>query len=226
MTTWNNTNPAVGNQIANDIPDITENFAHIKSALNRLMQETWSDSDVTGIHLDSAVGMYDGTYTFTAPTNGVGADAKFMMGLNTTIIWMYLNAAPPGWKVTATGADTILGVSGGSQAYNINGGTAGGTWTQPGHTLTTAESPAHVHASSGAHAHTFGGATPTYGSGGGDTGMGVKLGGSESLAGSVTIASAGSAHTHTSSGGGGTHQHGTTYRPSASVGKLFQLDTA
>lgn len=52
----------------------------------------------------------DGTHKASFPTNGVGADAKFMMGLNTTIIWMYLNVAPPGWKVTSIGEDTILGV--------------------------------------------------------------------------------------------------------------------
>lgn len=50
------------------------------------------------------------SYYASFPTNGVAADAKFMMGLSSTIIWMYLNTAPPGWKVLATGEDTVLGV--------------------------------------------------------------------------------------------------------------------
>ena len=111
---------------------------------------------------------------------------------------MYLNAAPPGWKVLATGADTVLGVAGGSQAYNVNGGNPGGTWTQPDHILTIDEIPAHTHSIVG-----------------GETGTYIEAGGNQS--GSTVTGSA---------GGGEGHNHGTTWRMSASVGKLFQLDTA
>jgi hypothetical protein len=146
----------------------------------------------------------DGTYKATFPTNGVGAHAKFMLGLSTTIIWMYLNAAPPGWKVTATGADTILGVAGGAQAYNVNGGNPGGTWTQPNHTLTASEMPAHVHTVAARTGRSLSSASIT----------------------NAQITSTDTTYNTGSAGSGGAHNHGTTYRPSASVGKLFRLDTA
>jgi hypothetical protein len=54
-------------------------------------------------------GFTDGTYDHIIPTNGM-ANAVVMMGNSSTIAWFYLNAAPPGWKVTTTGADTVLAV--------------------------------------------------------------------------------------------------------------------
>jgi hypothetical protein len=60
--------------------------------------------------------------TVKIPTNNPGA-ASFMLGTaDSTIVWMYLNAAPPGWKVTTTGADTVLGV----KATAKSSGTADG----------------------------------------------------------------------------------------------------
>jgi hypothetical protein len=130
MTTWNNTAPAVGNQISADIPDITENFAHIKSGLDRIFEDTWSDTDLTAFKIDTTVGFNDGTYNYEFPTNGVAAHTVIMLGNSSTIVWMYLNAAPPGWKVLTTGADSVLGVSGGTGDYNVNGGNAdaSATW--------------------------------------------------------------------------------------------------
>ncbi len=60
----------------------------------------------------------------------------------TTKAWFYLNVAPTGWTIDATPADALLAVKGGSQAYNANGGTQAGTWTQPNHTHT---GPSHTH---------------------------------------------------------------------------------
>jgi len=64
--------------------------------------------------------------------------------------WFYQNTAPTGWTIDATPADALLAVKGGSQAYNANGGTQAGTWTQlesGSTTLTAAQSglPAHTH---------------------------------------------------------------------------------
>ncbi len=186
-------------------------------------------------------GLNDGTYNIDIPTNGMAA-AKFMLGNSNTIIWMYLNTAPPGWKALATGADTVLGVSGGAQAYNINGGTAGGTWTQPNHAHT---GPSHTHP-----AGTLAGPSHTHPQNtGGVSNLSTPGGNITAASASNTVMqvytdTAGSGlrmYTGVSAGGtgavtGSTNSGGTgatggdatvaTYRPSASVGKLFQLDTA
>ena len=180
------------------------------------------------------LGLNNGTFNIAIPTNGFGAASKFMMGDSNTIAWFYLNAAPPGWKVTATGADTVLGVSGGANAYNANGGTAGGTWTQPNHTHT---GPSHTHTGP-SHTHNL-------------QGTGVAL---ENINKGVevcidtdnTIWTNGGAGTYDllkylshipvaggtgASGAEGTGATGNgataaTWRPTASIGKLFVLDTA
>ena len=167
----------------------------------------------------------DGSNDIYLPTNGMD-DAKFMLGNSSTIAWFYLNTAPPGWKVLSTGADTVLAVAGGSQAYNVNGGNSAGTWTQPDHTLVEAEMPEHTHTGStnttGAHTHSL----TTFNTV--DT-SGIGWGTLDSGSASKTTSSNGD-HSHTvtvgNTGGDTAHNHGTTYRPSASVGKLFQLDTA
>ena len=56
-------------------------------------------------------------------------------------VYLYENTAPTGWSITAV-TDKVLAVKGGADAYNISGGTAGGTWTQPNHTHT---GPSHTH---------------------------------------------------------------------------------
>ncbi|MHC5059202.1 MAG: hypothetical protein ACYTKD_31500, partial [Planctomycetota bacterium] len=97
----------------------------------------------------------DGTYQASFPTNSVGADAKIMMGVtNSTIVWMYLNAAPPGWKIDTTGGDTVLAISGGVGDYNVNGGNpdAAASWDIDGltadvhfHNAGTLAGPVHTH---------------------------------------------------------------------------------
>ena len=44
---WNENNPAVGNQISNDVPDIKENLEFIKDILESQGKQTWSDSVAT-----------------------------------------------------------------------------------------------------------------------------------------------------------------------------------
>jgi hypothetical protein len=81
--------------------------------------------------------------------------------------------------------------------------TANGTWTQPNHTLTTSEIPAHSHT------------------------VGNTIG-----AGYIAWTADGNGATSTQEhgpadgGSGGAHNHGTAWRPVGSIGKLFQLDTA
>lgn len=229
MTTWNNTNPAVGNQIANDIPDILENFLHLKSGLDTLMQETWSDSDLTGIHLDSTVGMYDGTYTYKPPTNSVTSNAILMTGDSNTIAWFYINTAPTGWKAyTAEGTDRVLAVSGGTGLYNANGGTeAGETWANlQGHTHT---GPSHNHAwyiNNGTANH-----DESYNVSGAEielTTVATKGSTRRAIYVPATSANTLALDCYTSNAGTGASgaQSTSDVRPAAAVGKLWQLDTA
>ncbi len=59
-------------------------------------------------------------------------------------VYLYENTAPTGWSITAV-TDKVLAVKGGADAYNISGGTAGGTWTQPNHTHTYTDVVNHTH---------------------------------------------------------------------------------
>jgi hypothetical protein len=70
-----------------------------------------------------------GSFYASLPTNGIGADAKFMLGDANTISWFYNNVAPPGWKIFATG-DYVLRVG-------TTGGITGGTWTISGLSFST-----------------------------------------------------------------------------------------
>lgn len=222
MATWNTDNPKVGNTIANDIPDIEENLQELHDVITAITNGTLGTTTAADFEVDVlgeaatmtspvvTTGFNDGTQAISWPTNNMAA-AKFMLGNSDTIIWMYLNTAPPGWKAITTGGDTVLGVSGGSQAYNVNGGTAGGTWTQPGHNhLWYNERSVSV-------------ADAVYDADGSLIDVPV---------GSVKTAEVDHIHltqvTNSTLADSYTENDATvnTYRPSASVGKLFQLDTA
>ena len=208
--------PAMGNQISADIPDIKENLEFHKDALQLLLQ-AWSDTDNSSGKIDTTTGFSDGTYNYEFPTNGVAGHSVIMLGDASTIVWMYLNAAPPGWKVLTTGADTVLAVAGGSGDYNVNGGLPdnAASWDIDG--LTNAAEAAHTHTMA---------TTATAASW--DTGNPVQIvsnkltgstGGSSSVNQVDDAVGAGSSHNHAISSD-------STYRPKASVGKLYQLDTA
>lgn len=137
---WNDNMPAMGNQISADVPDIEENFGHIKSSFTRIF-ETWSEASGgnAAAKFDSATGFSDGTYNYEFPTNPtIAAHSVIMLGNSSTIAWFYLNTAPPGWKVLSTGADTVIAVAGGAQGYNVDGGNVDSVadWTTM---------PSHVH---------------------------------------------------------------------------------
>lgn len=209
MADQHNSNiPALTNQVAEDIPDIKENLEFHKDAFQRLI-ETWSDTDNSSAKMNTAAGFSDGTYNYEFPTNGVGASSVIMLGTSSTIVWMYLNTAPPGWKVITTGSDTILAVSdtaAGGLAYDDDGGNPGGTWTQPNHTHT---GPSHTHT----------GTTDIEAADPVEQGAGAFQAASDNHTHTFTSAAGGTGNT----GGGATAN---TWRPSASIGKLFQLDTA
>ena len=240
MADQHNSNiPALTNQVASDIPDIKENLEFHKDAF-QLLFETWSDTDNSANVLDSALGFSDGTYTYDFPTNGVAGNAVIMCGNSSTIIWMYLNAAPPGWKVTATGKDTVLAVYADSGDYAVAGGSAdtSSTWTIDG--ITNAAESTHVHAQA-VHSHKVQNASITIGSFSGWTADdSYPVVGATYVSNYTTAGGAGSPRsvmdddtTNSAAanvGAGASHNHAATqdgtWRPKASVGKLYQLDTA
>jgi len=235
MADQHNSNiPALTNQVAADIPDIKENLEFHKDAF-QLLFETWSDTDNSSNVLDSALGFSNGTYTFDFPTNSVAAHAVIMCGNSSTIIWMYLNAAPPGWKVTATGKDTVLAVYADSGDYAVAGGSAdtSATWTIDG--ITGAADTTHTHS----HSHLWydykgTGAGDTDGSQTALTSVATKTSTSyyhlEMNRGTTAWGPDEDLNTDTNAAVGTSHNHAITedgtWRPKASVGKLFQLDTA
>ena len=52
----------------------------------------------------------------------------------TTKMYFYQVSAPTGWTIDNTITDKVIAVKGGSDAYNVAGGSVAGTWTQPTHT--------------------------------------------------------------------------------------------
>ena len=241
-TTWNADIPAITNQVASDVPDIEENFQLLKDLLEYLLVGTFGTTAHDSFQYDFSAGCTNfasvddaSGNTISLPTNGM-SDAVFMLGNSSTIAWFYLNVAPPGWKVLATGADTVLAIAGGSGDYNVNGGNpdSAATWTIDGFSLNTENSHEH---SGAAHTHAQNAGSPTsswtladyvgaasasnadmrtMSTGGATTQTplksGVVSGGSGSTSGNT-------GHTHTVS-------QDASYRPAGSVGKLFQLDTA
>lgn len=218
MADQHNSNiPAIGNTIAADIPDIKENLEFHKDAFQRIFA-TWSDTDNSAAVFSTTPGFNNGTYAITFPTNGMAA-AKLMLGNSNTITWFYLNSAPPGWKTYISVEDAVLGIAGGTAAYNVSGGSPGGNWVLSGLTADahTHTGPSHDHAYSGT---TSEGSAAIAGTSAGADGDGVTHTHTytgTSAAGGTGGTSAASANGVTSTG---------AWRPAAVVGKLFQLDTA
>ena len=47
-------------------------------------------------------------------------------------VWLYENTAPTGWTIATSVGDKLIAVKGGSDAYNVSGGTMAGTWNVTG----------------------------------------------------------------------------------------------
>jgi len=164
----------------------------------------------------------DATYYALMPTNGVGANAVFMLGNSSTVAWFYLNTAPPGWLALDTGKDTVLAVAntGSGGDYDVDGGNPDSTasWTIDGITAAAESSHTHAMATSGTLTDYDELSQEVVV----DGGMLVVANGTGSNPAKDLVTddtAGGSSHTHTVSSDG-------SYRPKASVGKLFQLDTA
>lgn len=198
-----------------------------EAAVEQTKQIAWSDLK-TALTGESAQYTTTGSYYALMPTNGISANGIVMLGNTSTIVWFYVNAAPPGWKIYVAG-DALLACSGGTAAYNVNGGNYAGTWSISGLSMAhTHTGPSHTHAAGtytvdDSHYHVYGDsvgennglskgqfATDTQGS------ATTAIDGA-SAAGGTGNTGAASTSTVSSSG---------AWRPLAFVGKLFQLDNA
>lgn len=204
MATWYDTTPTAANQVLTDITRMREMFDELESVIETISGLTLGTDEPTNFVVAGGkvsggrpvvTGLNNGSYNVDMPTNDMAA-AKFMTGDSSTIAWFYLNTGPPGWKVLATGTDSVLAISGGSQAYNVSGGNpdSSATWTIGGVSVDS-----HSHALQQ------------------DNQIGSPSGTGYTLT-STADANTASASPAMSSDA--------TWRPKASVGKLFQLDTA
>lgn len=116
-----------------------------------------------------------------------------------TNCWFYQNTAPIGWTIVPNLSDSLLAVKGGS-IYST-GGTKAGTWQQANHTLTIDQIPSHSH---------------TVYSRGAEEASGNKVKGYRSNAGGLDTWST------NPTGGGLGHNHGSSWRPQASIGIICQ----
>lgn len=145
-----------------DLQNIENNFAALKSSFagtsapsNVVGGMPWHDSTARKIR----------NYANSAWLASLMGDASQKM-------WVYRNDTCEGWTVDNSVFDVVLGIKGGSQAYDVNGGNLAGSWTVGGLT--------HAHTHTANHNHQWYditvGAGRSYGSGGsidaidGDTG--------------------------------------------------------
>lgn len=70
---------------------------------------------------------------------------KYLMGDANSKAWFYRNDACEGWDVDTSIEDMVLSIKGGSNAYNVDGGNTGGTWTQPNHSHSHTHTFSHSH---------------------------------------------------------------------------------
>lgn len=92
--------------------------------------------------------------------NSAGTVIRVMIGEGggETKCWFFQDTAPIGWSIVSGCEDALLAVKGGSNAYNVAGGSKlKGSWTPAGHTHT---GPSHAHGL-GSHVHTTGDHTLT-----------------------------------------------------------------
>ena len=119
-----------------DLQNIENNFAALKSSFSG----TAAPSNVVG-------GMPWHDSTARKVRNYANTSwLVSLLGDGSQRMWVYRNTTCEGWLIYTSIGDVVLGVNGGSQAYNVNGGSLAGSWTVEGLTH------AHTH-TNGAHVH-------------------------------------------------------------------------
>jgi hypothetical protein len=126
--------------------------------------------------------------------------------------WVYANTAGDGWIVDSSVSDRVLAIKGGANAYNAAGGSAAGSWTISGTTLSV-NSTGHTHLV-GVHTHAYSVI---------DVASTISEGTNISV-----VQSVGNSTGFNTGGVSTSHRHtfsnDATWRPAASIGTLQYLD--
>lgn len=123
-----------------------------------------------------------------------------------TRLWFHQNTAPSGWQIVPGLGDRLLAVAGGT-TYST-GGTAAGTWQQPGAELTINQIPNHTH-------HFWFGSDQS-------NEKSVYAHGARNQRPRQQITLGVDGSNRPLNGTGESHNHGNTYRPLANVGIICQ----
>jgi len=133
-----------------DMQNIENNFAAIKSSFSGTSVPSftlvggmlWCDQDSNNDsspsdHTMLKVRKYDNT-----------GWVNVLLGDSSQKMWVYRNDCGEGWLIDSSVTDRVIALKGGTNAYNVNGGTSppASTWTQPNHTHTAGTiGSLHVH---------------------------------------------------------------------------------
>jgi hypothetical protein len=214
---WTDDVYALTNTGSTDLQNMENNFTALKSSFSGASAPS---NNVAGqLFFDTANTILKIRNTANSAWIGI------MYATALTKIWVYSNLAEDGWDIDDSITDRVLAIKGGSQAYDANGGTLGGSWQQPSHILTAAENAIHTH--SGTTAGRSQNHTHTSAFSAGSAGASPKaLGNFGTGTTNVTSGNSSQNHTHTytttsqSGTGGSAHDHGLVYRPQAAIGTL------
>lgn len=262
---WDKTLPPANRSLRLSHPDILANWAALEDALSREHDFpatgkhkllTLADQELDPETPDSGKIVAYSKSQIPYLRNAAGTVLRLMTGEGggATKCFFLQDTAPAGWTIETGCDDALLAVKGGSDAYNVAGGSKlKGTWTQDNHVHT---GPSHVHTGP-SHTHTTGDVTltaaqsglpdhlhPLNGTSGGGTPDRVAIVGGgithiTSDIGGVTggAKNASQAHNHGATGSSGTDETGAsgtgntggaataaTYRPLANVGIIASLN--
>ncbi len=159
---WDKTKPASGEKLRTSRPEIVENWDCLEDALAREHTFPGEKGSTAGKHVMMTLVDQAGDPA-TPPSgqvvqyskaqlpflkNASGAVVRLMLGEGggATKCYFLQDTAPIGWTIETGCADALLAVKGGSNAYNVVGGTKlAGSWTP---------TPHHHDVTIGNHAHT------------------------------------------------------------------------
>jgi len=206
---WNSSIPAVGNAIANDVPDIEENFAVLA-----ILKDVTASSE----EINTACDGITATAVEINAACDLTANGFFTTG-NVNKILMYLDTAPTGWSIDTALDDKLVFVTKGSGESGQTGGEAHstGSWTLSG---LTANAHTHTYDTVIAHTHTVALHPVDSASGGSD---GIRYGGT-SLTSTCNTSSAGSAEGTTANASTAGITSAGTWRPAAYNCIMCSLD--